>query len=175
MTVDLGPDLKRAWTDWCAQRQLVPGKVLRTLVENALREGLQTPKGRATVLPPVTLGTHPDTAPKVGRELRFTESEQAAIEAVAQAQGFGFQDWVIAATRAALANAPAYGQVELEALTRSNQLLAQSVVELAALRRQESQEGVAQRLEQLELAVRAHVETVSTVMAQGAQRWQLKV
>jgi len=124
----------------------------------------------------VMVARQPDRGPKVGREVQFNPSENAAIEAVAQAQGFGFQDWVIAAARAALAQAPAYGQAELEALTRSNAHMAQVAVELASLRRREAGCGdVAAALAELEGEIRRHVETVSAAMAQGAQRWQLKV
>ena len=111
----------------------------------------------------------------MGREVYFTPSENAAIEAVAKAQGFAFQEWVVAAVRAALAKAPSYGQAELQALTQSNAHMAQVAVDLAALRRQESPGEIAEALGQLEGEIRQHVETVSAAMAQGAQRWQLKV
>ena len=79
------------------------------------------------------------------------------------------------AVRAALAKAPAYGQAELEALTQSNAHMAQVAIELAALRRQEGNGGLAAELSRLEVDIRRHVEVVSAAMAQGAQRWQLKV
>jgi hypothetical protein len=176
VTVDLGADLKRAWTQWCADRELVPGKALRSLVERALAEGLELSTSRSGATVRVVVAKQPDRGPKVPRELQFTPSENAAIEAVAKAQGFAFQEWVIAAARAALAKAPAYGQAELEALTQSNAHMAQVAIELAALRRQEEGDGGrAEALARLEGDIRRHVETVSAAMAQGAQRWQLKV
>lgn len=174
VTVQLGADLKSEWVAWCLQRDLVPGKALRSLVEKALAEGLElttTPKGHRVK---VVMGKAPDTGPKVRRELQLTPSENATIEAVAKVQGFGFQDWVIAATRAALAKAPSYGQAELEVLVESNRRLVQLVGELGALRRAGQSEDLADDLARIEQDIKAHVELVSLAMAKGAQRWQLK-
>lgn len=175
VTVQLGVDLKRDWTLWCSQRDLVPGKALRSLVERCLADGLELAASRSGEVVRVVVAKQPDRGHKVGREVYFTPSENAAIEAVAKAQGFAFQEWVVAAVRAALAKAPSYGQGELEALTQSNALMAQVAVDLAALRRQECAGEAAEALVRLEGEIRHHVETVSAAMAQGAQRWQLKV
>lgn len=176
VTVQLGPDLKRDWTQWCADRGLVPGKALRSLVETALADGLELATSRSGESVRVVVAKQPDRGPKVGREIQFTPSENKAIEAAAKDQGFAFQEWVIAAVRAALTKAPSYGQAELEALTQSNAHMAQIAVELAALRRREGTNGnQAEALVRLEGDIRQHVETVSAAMAQGAQRWQLKV
>ena len=175
LTVQLGKGLKTQWVQWCSQRDLVPGKALRLLVDKAIAEGLELTAADSGRRIRIVVGKVPDTGPKVGREMQFSPSEDAAISAMAAAQGFGFQEWVIAATRAALANAPSYGQAELEELTRSNKHLAQLVVELAALRRAETLPALADHLVALEADVRAHVEIVSAAMAQGVQRWQLKL
>ena len=175
LTVQLGKELKTQWVQWCSERNLVPGKALRQLVDKAITEGLELSAGEGGKQIRVSVGKAPDTGPKVGRETQFTSSEDEAITAAAKAQGFGFHEWVIAATRAALAKAPSYGQAELEELTRSNKHLAQLVVELAALRRAETLPELASHLAKLEADVRAHVEVVSAAMAQGVQRWQLKL
>lgn len=153
----------------------MPGKALRQLVEKAMAEGLELGSSDGGRLIRVVVGNAPDAGPKIDREIRFTPTEDGAIAAAARAQGFGFQDWVIAATRAALAKAPSYGQDELEALTQSNKHLAQLVVELAALRRLEQHPEIAEHLARLEEDVRRHVKVVSAAMAQGVQRWQLKL
>lgn len=173
--IDLGVEVKRAWMQWCADHGLVPNKALRSLVERALVDGLELSTSRPGEVVRVVVAKQPDRGAKVSRELQFTPSENAAIEAVAKAQGFAFQEWVIAAVRAALTKAPSYGQTELEALTQSNALMAQVALDLAALRRQEAAGEVAEALGRLEGEIRQHVETVSAAMAQGAQRWQLKV
>jgi hypothetical protein len=175
VTVQLGIDLKRDWLQWCVARDLVPGKALRGLVEQALAEGLELSTSVRGERVKVVVATKPDEGSKVARELRFTPSEDKAIEAVAKAQGFGFQDWVVAATRAALAKAPSYGQAELEALTASNAQLAQVAIELRALRSQLGDQAQVVDLVQLEKDVRKHVEAASKAMAVGAQRWQLKI
>lgn len=174
MTVQLGAALKLEWAQWCADRGLVPGKALRALVEKALAEGLELAASRSGVDVRVVVAKRPDSAPKVRREVQFTPSEDAAIAAVATAQGFGFQEWVVAAVRAALAAAPSYGQAELEALTASNAQLAAIAGDLAALRGRGGAGG-AETLQGLEREIREHVEAASAAMAQGAQRWQLIV
>lgn len=174
VTVQLGPELKTEWVQWCAARDLVPGKALRNLVEKALQEGLELAVSVKGERVKVVVAKVPDIGPKVGREVQFTPSENSAIEAVAAAQGLGFQEWVIAAVRAALAKAPTYGQTELEALTQSNLRLVQIVVELGALRRAQGG-AAAEELERFEREIKAHIELASVAMAKGAQRWQLKV
>lgn len=173
VTVQLGKDLKQEWVQWCQKRQLVPGAALRSLVERAIADGLELATARDGVRVKVRVAKEPDAGSKVSREMQFTPSENAAVEAVAGAQGFGFQDWVIAAVRAALAQAPSYGQNELEALTASNAMLVRIVADLAALRRGENNPEVTERLRSLEKDLRAHVETVSSAMAKGAKRWRL--
>lgn len=173
VTVQLGKDLKQEWVQWCQKRQLVPGAALRSLVERAIADGLELATARDGVRVKVRVAKEPDAGAKVSREMQFTPSENAAVEAVAGAQGFGFQDWVIAAVRAALAQAPSYGQNELEALTASNAMLVRIVADLAALRRGENNPEVTERLRSLEKDLKAHVETVSSAMAKGAKRWRL--
>lgn len=192
VTVQLGPDLKRAWTDWCAEQGAIPGKALRALVEKALAESPALPSKPSSAKPRIRTTPKPDRAPKVSRELQFTPSENVAIEATASAEGFGFQEWVIAAVRAALTLAPAYGQSALELLTQSNAHLAELAMELASLRRQQSKDKLEDgsvevaeepattdtledELTRIEADIRQHVEKVSAVMAQGVQRWQLKL
>lgn len=174
VTVQLGAALKTDWVQWCQARNLVPGKALRSLVEKALAEGLELSTGGQGARVKVKVGREPDVGPKVGREIYFTPSENAAVAAASEAQRFGFHEWVIAAVRGALAQAPSYGQGELEALTRSNAMLVQITADLAALRKSSGDVDVAQQIRILENGIRAHVETVSAAMAQGAQRWQLK-
>ena len=173
VTVQLGKDLKQDWVQWCQKRQLVPGAALRSLVERAIADGLELAAARDGVRVKVRVAKEPDAGAKVSREMQFTPSENAAVEAVAGAQGFGFQDWVIAAVRAALAQPPSYGQNELEALTASNAMLVRIVADVAALRRGENNPEVTERLRSLEKDLKTHVETVSSAMAKGAKRWRL--
>ena len=173
--VDLGVETKRAWMQQCTARGLVPSKAVRSLVEQALAEGPEQPTSREARAIHVAVATQPDHGAKVGREIQFTPTENAAIEAVAGQQGFGFQEWVIAAVRAALANAPSYGQLEIEALTQGNRGLTQIVRELRDLRAAGLGEEQQKQLKKLENEIRKHIEQASLVMAKGAQRWQLKI
>lgn len=173
--VDLGLEVKRAWMQWCADRGLVPSKALRSLVEQTLVEGLEQSPGRDDRAVQVSVAAQPDHGAKVSREVRFTPTENEAIEAAAGCQGFGYQEWVVAAVRAALAKVPSYGQAEIEALTQSNLGLVQIVRELRDLRASGPGEDAQTQLRTLENQIRKHVEQASFVMAKGAQRWQLKV
>lgn len=173
--VDLGVTTKLAWISWCKEQQLVPGAEVRRLVEVTMANGSDAQLSAPPAMVKVKVQCSADSRPKVGREIYFSPSEDEAIQVVAKAQGFGFHEWVVAAVRGALVNAPSYGQIELEALTRSNTMLAQVAADLAALRRGSANLELAQQLQALEGHVKAHVEQASTSMAQGARRWSLKV
>lgn len=176
LTVELGAGLKAQWVQWCKERDLLPGKAIKRLVDSAMAKGLDpatSPKG-ATVVK-VQVVPSPDGGAQIGKEIYFRPTEFQAIQAVSAAEGFGFHEWVIAAVRAALTNAPSYGQAELEALTRSNLQMVQVIAELTALRKGMTQPDQAQQLQALESSLRLHVEQVSKTMAQGVRRWSLKV
>lgn len=173
--VDIGIETKRAWMQWCAARGLVPSKAARSLVEQALAGGLALSTSSVIDVVSMVVAEEPDHGPKVSREVRFTPTENEAVENAASLQGFGFQDWVIAAVRAALVKAPSYGQYEIEALTKSNLGLVQIVKELRDLRANSLGEEETIWLKSLENEIRKHIEKASLVMAKGTQRWQLKI
>ena len=175
LTIDLGADLKASWYQWCAEHNLVPGKAARHLIETRLREAPEQAQAPHSSPPKVRVGAKADSGPKIGHEVYFTPSEHQALLVVAAAQGFGLHEFVIAAVRAALAQAPTYGQAELETLTRSNASLANVLGALATLRQQTPEADLAHRLAALEQDVKTHIEQVSRSMAVGARRWQLKV
>jgi hypothetical protein len=175
LSVQLGADLKREWLKWCEERGQAPAQAVRELVETALKTDLEHSGTRKVSKPNVRIGREPDTGSKVSREIQFSATENAAIEAAAAAQGFGFQEWVIAATRAALANAASYGQSELEELSQSNILLGHLVMELSAIRRAQTSNVLTGRIQEIETHVKLHMENVSASMAQGARRWQIKI
>lgn len=199
LTIDLGADLKASWFQWCSERQLVPGKALKNLIENTLRERLEASPTAALPAPVVKVGARPDAhskivnkaykapysdkervtrsliQPKVEVRVSLTVSEHEALLVVATAQGFGVQEFVIAAVRAALAQTPSYGQAELEALTLSNATFVKVVTALVALKSSPADTANATQFESLENEIRSHIEHVSRLMAVGARRWQLKV
>lgn len=175
--VDLGAETKKAWVQWCLERSLVPGKAVRSLVEQAIEGGLELSarQGGKQIHAQVAKGA--DRGPKVGRELQFTPSENEAIEHAAKVEGYGFQEFVIAAVRAALVQAVSYGQHEIEALTQSNIKLITVAKELRAMRELNTvtPEKEHKDWETLENDIRKHIEKSSLAMAKGAQRWQLKI
>lgn len=178
---DIG-EMKADWLRWCDARGLTSSAGLRGLVSQALA-------GEAPLQPAMQVALRPDErglrevavlpqqdqGPRVGREIYFTASEHAAIEAASAALGMGYHEIVIAAVRGALAKLSTFGQAELEAVTESNRQLAQVVMDLGALRRAGVPDDYQERLTELESAVRIHVETVSKLMATGARRWEIKI
>ena len=199
LTIDLGTDLKASWFQWCVERQLAPGKALKSLIEKTLEDAPGASQAPPQPIPTVHIGTSSDarsnvvyksytppfatqeritrasSQPKVVVKVSFTLSEHQALVAFATAQGFGVQAFVIAAVRAALAQAPTYGQAELEALTRSNATLVNVVLALVALKSETDDATIAERLALLEHEVKSHIEHVSRSMAIGTRRWQLNV
>lgn len=173
LTIDLGADLKAAWSRWCKARGFTPSEVVRRLIETRLTDASEPPQAPRPSMR-ARVGTKPDSRPKIGHEVYFTPSEHHALLAAAAAQGLGLHEFVIAAVRAALANAPTYGQAELEALTLSNVGLVNVITAAAALRAQTPDETIANRLDIIENDLRQHIEHVSAAMAVGTRRWQLK-
>lgn len=171
LSVDLGEELKSSWYQWCASRKLIPGKAVRSLIEIKLQEE----QGQPSLTAVVQMGSASDHGQKIGHEIYFTPSEHQVLLAVAKIEGYGLHEFVIASVRAALAKAPAYGQMELEALTRSNAALVTVLMHLVAIRREVQDEAIAGRLNALENDVRAHIECVSQSMAAGVRRWKLEV
>ena len=82
--------------------------------------------------------------------------------AFATAQGFGVQAFVIAAVRAALAQAPTYGQAELEAPTRGNATLVNVELALVALKCETDDATIAERLASLENEVKSLKQHISS-------------
>ena len=176
LTVDLGLELKRAFEAWCTERGLVPGKVVRGLIERTVAGDAGIAARKTPVpAPRIVVAAMEDHGPKVGREIQLTPSENDAVAAAAAHEGYGFQDFVIAAVRAAVARSPSYGQQQIEALASSNRQLHQVLIELAHCRRAGCPPVTADQLDALASDVRRHVETAALVMAEGAQRWQLQI
>lgn len=181
LTVDLGPELKAAFATWCAVRKVKAGPTVRQavagLVSGATEPSTSPAKPVAVVeaaLPAFRVVAAPDAGEKVRRELQLTPSEDVAVTAIAEARGYNFQGWVVAAIRAGLTGSPSFGQGELEALVASNRLVGQIAMDMGSFRCSNvwppAKVGV-----DLENELRQHVESVSAVMAAGVRRWTIKV
>jgi hypothetical protein len=174
LTVDLGEALKVAWKAHCDALGMRAGPALVALVQAALRDGTDQTMKSSPGTCSARIGTRPDEGRRVERRLTFTPSEDRAIASAAKALGLGYQQWVVAAVRSALARVPAFGQAELETLTCSNRHLAALVVDLASWRRADGDTELVNRMADLERLVRAHVEWASTMLAHGARRWEIE-
>jgi hypothetical protein len=174
LTVDLGESLKVAWKAHCGALSMRPGPAVVGLVQAALKDGTDQTMTSSPVTCTARVGARPDEGRRMERRLTFTPSEDRAIASAAKALGMGYQQWVVAAVRSALARVPAFGQAELEALTCSNRHLAALVIDLASWRRAAGDGELGNRMADLEQLIRTHVERASTVLAHGARRWEIE-
>lgn len=174
LTIDLGESLKVAWKAHCGALGMRPGPAVVGLVQAALKDGTDQTMTSSPITRTARLGARPDEGRRMERRLTFTPSEDRAIASAAKALGMGYQQWVVAAVRSALARVPAFGQAELEALTCSNRHLAALVVDLASSRRAAGDTELMNQMVDLERLVRTHVERVSTMLAHGARRWEIE-
>jgi hypothetical protein len=176
VSVNLGFELKEQWSEWCQTRGLLPTTAIRSLVANALTDALEPPQKPVESLAPISLAPSPDLGPKKDLRVYFTASEFGAISVVSEKLGFGVQDFVIAAVRAALTQTPTYGQKELVALIAANDAVCNAVTALRLARESGAlAPAVVESIEQLRKELKGHTLAVSEVLAQGTRRWQLKV
>lgn len=176
LQVDLGA-LKAPWLHYCAQNQITPSDALRQVIEKL------TGQGRATPAIPTQAREVPgqrDPGPKHKTTIRLTLSEREKLDAHAAAAGFSTPKWIVALIRGHLTQGPQLGQHELEKLGQSNyQLIAlgRNLNQIAKALNTQPEDTTVYRLDliqDLEQAIKQHVQQVSAVLLGNAERWQLK-
>jgi hypothetical protein len=175
LSIDVGPALKTQWLAWCAERRLLPSAAARSLLEQTVTHGLETPQKPASTIAPVRVGTAPDSGPKKDVRVYFTPSEFKAIESAGDQLGLGIQEFVIAAVRAALTQTATYGQPEIAALTSSNARLFDALELLHQVQDGAGVPASGASIEGLREAIERHILVTTDAMAQGTRRWKLKV
>lgn len=166
-------ELKKPWFDFCKARKIKPSAAVKKAIARLMQagQGVQV------------FSVEPVIEKKSRIEIQLTKSERAAAERRALEEGFSSANlWVTATVRAALTNTPQFGQIEIEALGRSN-------LQLMAIGRNLNQ--IAKRLnaaksdadirdydsalvEDLAAAVRLHVKKVGDALRASIYRWRVK-
>lgn len=184
LDVRLG-DLKEPWTAYCEARQIKPGKAVRLAITRLLEadqkaRGLEPTTTVAAPLANITYRVVPAIEDKRRIEIRLTESEYAAAELRATSEGFSSLNlWIASAVRAALTNAPQFGQAEIEALGESNlQLLkiGRNLNQIAKHLNTHNGDFLGydtQLIQNLAAAVRRHVRKVGDALNASMYRWKL--
>lgn len=173
ISADLGA-LKQPWLAWCATQKRTPSEALRQVLAKVMHEDLPVsgPCGAEVR----------DRAekPRVRVELHLTESEHRTLTPLARAEGFPVTKWIIALIRARLLGHPQFGQLELEALARSNQQLlaiGRNLNQLAKALNTSPHDRRAFRVDlitELSSRIQSHTKTVSSVMRGNLERWQIR-
>lgn len=171
LVVDLKA-LKEPWASWCRSRGLTPSEAVRRVLGAVLNGN-----------PDNEAAPHPsDFEDGAGEEIRRVEvrlasADYLAMTAAADREGLSLPRWLAALVRVHLSGAEPLGQVEVEALARSNQLL-------LALGRNINQiaYNMNQRVDKDELALgqiafvsnflKDHAAAVSAVLHANSKRWR---
>lgn len=171
MVVDL-KDLKGPWTEWCATRDLTPSEAVRRVLRRVL-DG--NPKSE--------FAPHPadfDVEGCDGRrrlEIRLTPAEHLALTAVADREGMSLPRWLTGLVRLNLTGEQQFGEGEVEALTRSSQVLlalGRNVNQIARNMNQrvDRDELTLAQIEYLADLIKKHTEAVSAVLTANSRRWR---
>lgn len=173
LSVHLGGDLKKRWTDHCRQQGVKPSTALRQVVVHLLNRNSLQPTSANEV------ADQPDQT-RTRIEIKLTDSELLKIESIAKEAGYSRNMWVAHLVRSYLTKAPQFGMRELEVLSESNSQLLRVGRNLNQLTRQlntslaEADSLKASYIEQLSNEVSAHVRSVSSVIQANIERWKLK-
>jgi hypothetical protein len=178
-TVDL-KDKKRPWIDWCEERGLVPGDVLKRAVAEMMGEAERQPSIQLDREKIGSLNVGAKDSERERIEIRLLRSEYEKIISCVEADGFGnAQQWLVALVRNYLTRTPQFGQREFELLGESNrQLLAlgRNLNQIAKAVHQHGLEGgefTVERIVQLRVVISKHTEAVSQLVANNVERWSV--
>lgn len=169
VTVRLG-SLREPLANYCAASGISTSDAIRELLSRNL---LALP---VSVMP---INIDDESEPRVRLELRLTPKEHAAVQARVVTEGFTSANrWVVSLIRANLQKEPEFGETGLDALYESNRLLAPLARNLNQLTRDVRQHGIQvspyrfRVLENLQIALTAHIKVVATVISRNVGRWR---
>lgn len=205
-TVDLKA-LREPFISTCERYSLSPSEVLRRCVETALaaeqggepgvfgpespspktesgrrQRGSKTSGLEREARPPGVASTGVRDPRRVRVEIRLSESEHAAVAALALEEGFSVQTWLIALMRARLVGGAQLGETELVELAKSNYELRAIGRNLNQVAKALNAGGVEQHheprlslLQGIKERIDAHVSSVSAVLEGNLQRWKVRL
>jgi hypothetical protein len=169
LSVQLG-SLKQDWVSYCRSRGISPSDATRQVIRKLIeREPL------AAATPHIDLQS--TSRAKARIEIRVTLAEHRAVAAIATAEGFSVNSWIVALIRARLSGSPQLGQGELEQLALSNsrllaigrnlnqiaRVLNAAPIELARVR--------PEAIESLEKEISSHTAAVAMLIQSNVKRW----
>jgi len=166
-------DLKKPWEAWCRARQVTPSEAVRQV----LRRVIEGAPASDTLPHQADFGGSKTGGSKKRLEIRLTDVELAALKAVADREGMSVPRWLTGLVRLHLTGEPQFGEDEVRALTRSNQLLlalGRNVNQIARNMnaRAESDELTLAQIEYLADLIRSHTEAVSALLTANSRRWR---
>lgn len=170
LCVELGA-IRVRWECWCARRGVTAGEGVRQLIATAVRDNAADGSG-------TTIWRLP--RPVVGElrhriEIRLTNAELNAVERCAAAIGLRSNRWIVSLVRAQLTREPQLGVSELNALSISNQRLAEISRLLGELARADENELVRRDLvsesAELQKRIDEHLRTAAAIMRANLDRW----
>ncbi|MCS6473746.1 plasmid mobilization relaxosome protein MobC [Burkholderia thailandensis] len=169
LSVQLGP-LKRDWVAYCRSHGISPSDATRRVIRKLVG---REPHAEA----PLHADLSGASRMKARVEVRVTVDEHRAIAAIAAAEGFSVNAWIVALIRARLTGSPQFGQGELEQLASSNsRLLAigRNLNQIARALNAAPTELARFRpdvVESLASEIKSHTTTVGALVQSNIQRW----
>ncbi|CAN0639451.1 Plasmid mobilization relaxosome protein MobC [Burkholderia cepacia] len=169
LSVQLGP-LKRDWVAYCRSHGISPSDATRQVIRKLI--------GRE---PHAAASTQIDLSGasrvKARVEVRVTVDEHRAVAAIAAAEGFSVNSWIVALIRARLTGSPQFGQGELEQLASSNSRLLAIGRNLNQITRALNAAPTdlarfrPEVIESLASEIKSHTTTVGALVQSNVQRW----
>jgi hypothetical protein len=169
LSVQLG-SLKQDWVSYCRSHGISPSDATRQVIRKLIGREHHTAATLSIDLPGAS-------RVKARVEIRVTVEEHRAIAAIAAAEGFSVNSWIVALIRARLTGSPQFGQAELENLASSNgRLLAigRNLNQIARALNAAPTELARFRpevIESLASEIKSHTATVGMLIQSNVQRW----
>ncbi len=169
--VDL-KDLKAPWSDWCASRNLTPSEAVRRVLRTVLSTD-------PVADPPLKEDDESDGEGTGNRRLQvtLTTAEHAALVALAAQEGMTVPRWLRGVVRLHLTGDRQFGEKEIEALARSNQVLlalARNINQIGRNLSARTNSDVL-TLAQIEFLIeqlKSHTEAVGALLNANEARWR---
>jgi len=173
LSVHLGSDLKKRWTEHCRQQSVKPSTALRQVVVHLLnRNSLQPARANEVV------DQSDQTRTRV--EIKLTDSELVKIDSIAKEAGYSRNMWVAHLVRGYLTKAPQWSMRELEVLAESSSQLLHIGRNLNQIARalntslDASDTLKSEDVKQLRDIIESHTKMVAGLISANVQRWRLE-
>lgn len=163
--------LKEPWLAWCKSKKLSPSEAMRLVIAKLLTT-VEEPK--------LAFVEEATEKPSIRKVIGLTNSENLHVEEIAKREGYSANKWIVALIRTRLTKSPAFGQHELEVLSKSNgQLLAigRNLNQIARALNTDDKARLLYRVDMIEALsdeIKNHTGQVSKIIAANMHRWEIK-